>query len=144
MEVDIQIVIRTAQNLHLKYQLGRLGKQSFFQALEALAHACGFERVLVVDPYDIAGTRKAIKDELEVDAPSLIISRRPCILLKEVKKNPPYHVESDKCIGCKACVRIGCPAISFRDGKSYIDFTQCTGCGMCQPLCKFDAIQEGK
>ena len=97
-----------------------------------------------MDPYDIAGTRKAIKDELEVDAPSLIISRRPCILLKEVKKNPPYHVESDKCIGCKACVRIGCPAISFRDGKSYIDFTQCTGCGMCQPLCKFDAIQEGK
>ena len=112
--------------------------------LEALAHACGFERVLVVDPYDIAGTRKAIKDELEVDAPSLIISRRPCILLKEVKKNPPYHVASDKCIGCKACVRIGCTAISFREGKSYIDFTQCTGCGMCQPLCKFDAIQEGK
>ena len=111
--------------------------------LEALAHAVGIERVLVVDPYDIAGTRAAIKAELEVEAPSLIISRRPCILLKEVKRNPPYHIEADKCIGCKACMRIGCPAISFKDGKSNIDFTQCTGCGMCQPLCKFDAIKEG-
>ncbi|MGN0446732.1 MAG: indolepyruvate ferredoxin oxidoreductase subunit alpha [Acutalibacteraceae bacterium] len=114
--------------------------------LEALAHACGFERVLVVDPYDIAGTRKAIKEELAVEAPSLIISRRPCVLLKEVRKHqkPPLHVTADKCIGCKACMRIGCPAISFKDGKSHIDFTQCTGCGMCQPLCKFDAIEEGK
>lgn len=114
--------------------------------LEALAHACGFERVLVVDPYDIAGTRKAIKEELAVEAPSLIISRRPCVLLKEVRKHqkPPLHVNADKCIGCKACMRIGCPAISFKDGQSYIDFTQCTGCGMCQPLCKFDAIEEGK
>ena len=114
--------------------------------LEALAHACGFERVLVVDPYDIAGTRKAIKEELAVEAPSLIISRRPCVLLKEVRKHqkPPLHVNADKCIGCKACMRIGCPAISFKDGKSHIDFTQCTGCGMCQPLCKFDAIEEEK
>lgn len=112
--------------------------------LEALAHACGIERVIVVDPYDIAGTRKAIKAELEVDAPSLIISRRPCILLKSVKRNPPLHVETDKCVGCKACMKIGCPAISFKDKKSAIDFTQCTGCGMCKPLCHFDAIQEGK
>lgn len=114
--------------------------------LEALAHAVGFERVLVVDPYDIAATRKAIKAELAVEAPSLIISRRPCVLLKEVRKHqkPPLHVTADKCIGCKACMRIGCPAISFKDGKSHIDFTQCTGCGMCQPLCKFDAIEEEK
>ncbi len=112
--------------------------------IEALAHAVGIERVIVVDPYDIAATRKAIKEELEVEAPSLIISRRPCILLKSVKRNPPLHVEADKCIGCKACMRIGCPAISFKDGKSAIDFTQCTGCGMCEPLCKFDAIKEGK
>lgn len=97
----------------------------------------------MVDPYDIAGTRKAIKAELEVDAPSLIISRRPCILLKSVKRNPPLHVETDKCVGCKACMKIGCPAISFKDKKSAIDFTQCTGCGMCKPLCHFDAIQEG-
>ena len=114
--------------------------------LEALAHAVGIERVLVVDPYDIAATKDAIAAELEVEAPSLIISRRPCVLLKEVRaKMPkPFTVDAEKCVGCKACMKIGCPAVSFKDKKSVIDFTQCTGCGMCQPLCKFDAIKGGE
>ena len=113
--------------------------------IEALAHSVGIERVLVVDPYDIAATREAIKAELEVDAPSVIISRRPCVLLKEVraKQRKPFHVDPDKCVGCKACMKIGCPAISMKDKKSVFDFTQCVGCGMCKPLCKFDAIKEG-
>ena len=112
--------------------------------LEALAKACGISRVLVVDPYDIPATKAAISAELEVDAPALIISRRPCVLLKEVKHEPPFTVAADKCVGCKACLKIGCPAISISDGKSAIDFTQCVGCGMCLPYCKFDAIKEGK
>ncbi len=112
--------------------------------LEALAKAVGIERVLVVDPYDIPGTKEKIAAELEVEAPSLIISRRPCALLKNVKHNPPLHVDADKCTGCKACLKIGCPAISIKDKKSVIDFTQCVGCGMCKPYCKFDAIKEGE
>ena len=113
--------------------------------IEALAHSVGIDRVIVVDPYDIAATRDAIKAELEVDAPSVIISRRPCVLLKEVraKQRKPFHVDPDKCVGCKACMKIGCPAISMKDKKSVFDFTQCVGCGMCKPLCKFDAIKEG-
>ena len=112
--------------------------------LEALAHACGIERVLVVDPYDIPATKTAIAAELEVEAASLIISRRPCALLKGIKHNPPFTVDADKCVGCKACMKIGCPAISMKDGKSTIDFTQCVGCGMCKPYCRVDAIKEGK
>ena len=112
--------------------------------LEALAKACGISRVIVVDPYDIPATRAAIEEELSVAAPALIISRRPCALLKEVKHAPPFSVDSSKCVGCKACLKIGCPAISMSDGKSSIDFTQCVGCGMCMPYCKFDAIKEGE
>ena len=112
--------------------------------LTALCHAVGIERVIVVDPYDIPGTKAAIEAELAVDAPSVIISRRPCVLLKEVPKNPPFTVDAEKCIGCKACLKLGCPAISIKDGKSSIDFTQCVGCGMCTPYCKFDAIKEGR
>lgn len=112
--------------------------------LEALAKAVGIERVLVVDPYNIPETKAQIEAELLVDAPSLIISRRPCALLKNVKHNPPLKVDADKCTGCKACLKIGCPAISIRDKKSVIDFTQCVGCGMCKPYCKFDAIKEGE
>ena len=112
--------------------------------LEALAKACGISRVLVVDPYDIPATKAAIAAELDVEAPSLIISRRPCALLKEVKHAPAFKVDAEACVGCKACMKIGCPAISIKDKKSVIDFTQCVGCGMCKPYCPVDAIKEGE
>ncbi len=110
--------------------------------LKALAHAVGIKRVTVVDPYNLKETRDAIHKELEVDEPSLIISRRPCALLKTVKHNPPLKVNADKCKSCKMCMKIGCPAISMKDGKASIDFTQCVGCDVCTQMCKFDAIEK--
>lgn len=109
--------------------------------LEALCRAMGFERVTVVDPYDLAACDKVIKEELAVEAPSVIISRRPCALLKYVKHNPPIKAVSDKCVGCKACMKIGCPALTMKNGKASIDNTLCVGCGVCQQMCKFDALQ---
>ena len=109
--------------------------------LEALCKAMGFERVTVVDPYDLAACDKVLKEELAADAPSVIISRRPCALLKYVKHNPPLKVVSDNCKGCKACMKLGCPAISMKNGKACVDVTLCVGCGVCQQLCKFDALQ---
>lgn len=108
--------------------------------LEALCHAMGINRVRVVDPYDLAACDKAVREELAVDEPSVIISRRPCVLLKSVKTAPPLHVDTEKCRGCKACMKMGCPSISIRDGKAVIDDTLCVGCGVCQQLCHFDAL----
>ena len=110
--------------------------------LEALCRAMGFRRVRVVDPYDLDACDKAVKEELAADEPSVIISRRPCALLKYVKHNAPLRVNTDKCVGCKACMKIGCPAISFKDGKSRVDNTLCVGCGVCSQLCKFDAFES--
>ena len=112
--------------------------------LETLCRAVGIRRVRVVDPYDLAETEAAIKEELAAPEASVIISRRPCALLKYVKHNKPVRVESDKCRSCKMCMKIGCPAISMKDGKATIDNTLCTGCAVCQQLCKFDAIQAAK
>ncbi|MBQ2780803.1 MAG: indolepyruvate ferredoxin oxidoreductase subunit alpha [Clostridia bacterium] len=112
--------------------------------LETLCRAVGINRVRVVDPYDLAACETAIKEELLVDEPSVIISRRPCALLKYVKHNAPLIVDADKCRNCKMCMRIGCPAISIVDGKASIDNTLCTGCGVCKQLCKFDALQAPK
>lgn len=108
--------------------------------LEALARAMGINRVRVVDPYNIAECEAAVREELEVAEPSLIISRRPCALLKEVKHNPPLIVDQDKCKSCKMCMKIGCPAISMKGGKAKIDPTLCVGCGVCSQMCKFGAL----
>ena len=108
--------------------------------LEELCRAVGIKRVVVVDPYNLAECEAALKEELAADEPSVIISRRPCALLKYVKHNAPLKVNSDKCVGCKMCMKLGCPAISMRDGKAVIDHTQCVGCGICQELCKIGAI----
>lgn len=113
-------------------------------SLEKLAQAVGIDRVRVVDPYNLKETEDAIREELAAEEPSVIISRRPCALLKYVKHNPPLKVNADKCTGCKMCMKIGCPAISFKNGKSTIDFTQCVGCNVCTQLCRFNAIEEGK
>lgn len=110
--------------------------------LEELCHAIGIKSVRVVDPYHMAETEAVIKEELEKDEPSVIISRRPCALLKYVKHNPPLKVNTEKCVGCKQCLKIGCPAISIHNGKCVIDHTQCVGCGICTEMCRPGAITE--
>ncbi len=111
--------------------------------LEALCHAVGIERVRVVDPYDLEACDKAITEELAVDAPSVIISRRPCVLLKTVKAKAPVFVDADTCRSCKKCMKLGCPAIHMENKKAVVDPTLCVGCGVCEQLCAFGAIKEG-
>jgi len=112
--------------------------------LEALCRAMGINRVRVVDPYDLKACDTVIKEELAAAEPSVIISRRPCALLKTVKHNPPLFVDKDKCIGCKSCMKIGCPAISMKNGKAVVDQTQCVGCGVCSQLCPKKAFASTK
>ena len=110
--------------------------------LESLCRAMGIERVRVVDPYDLKQCEEALREELSAAAPSVIISRRPCALLKYVKHEPPLKVKADVCIGCKSCMRIGCPAISMAEGKARVDATQCVGCGVCGQLCPVSAFES--
>ena len=110
--------------------------------LEALCRAMGFQRVRVVDPYDLKACDQAVKEELAAAEPSVIISRRPCALLKYVKHQPPLAVDPEKCKSCKACMKIGCPAISMKGGKAKVDNTLCVGCGVCEQLCAFGAFHS--
>ena len=112
--------------------------------LEALCHAVGIRRVRVVDPYDLKQCEEAIKEETAADEASVIISRRPCALLKYVKHNPPFHVDAEKCKSCRACMKIGCPALFFKDGKAAVDPTLCVGCGVCKQLCHFGALKSSE
>ncbi len=108
--------------------------------LETLCKALGINRVRVVDPYDLKACNEVVKEELAAEEPSVIISRRPCVLLKSVKAEPALKVDEDKCKSCKRCMTLGCPAISMKDGKAKVDATLCVGCGVCKQLCAFDAI----
>ena len=115
------------------------------ERLEELCRSMGINRVTVVDPYNLAECEAAVKEELSAAEPSVIISRRPCALLKYVKRKPPLHVSPDKCKSCKSCMKIGCPAISMKNGKARVDATLCVGCGVCTQMCKFDAFcSDGK
>jgi indolepyruvate ferredoxin oxidoreductase alpha subunit len=110
--------------------------------LEALCKAMGFTRVRVVDPYDLAACEQAVREELAAAEPSVILSRRPCALLKYVKHKAPLAVDQSRCVGCKRCMGIGCPAISIQDGKARVDATQCVGCGVCEQLCGVKAFHS--
>ena len=109
--------------------------------LELLAKAVGIERVVVADPFDLKNFEKVVKEEVEADEPSVIIAQRPCALLKTVKYTGHCKI-GDNCKNCKLCMKLGCPAISVKDGKVCIDETQCNGCGLCINVCPFGAITK--
>lgn len=111
--------------------------------LIALAKAVGVspEHIRVADPFDLDGFEKVVKEETGADEPSVIISQRPCALLKSVKYDGCCEI-TDKCKKCKMCLKLGCPAITNKDGVISIDTSLCNGCGLCQNICKFGAIEK--
>jgi indolepyruvate ferredoxin oxidoreductase alpha subunit len=118
--------------------------------LPDLCRALGIKHVQVVDPHDLEATRKVLELEMARPEPSVIITNRPCCLIKgedRFVKGQILAVDQPKCTGCRACLRIGCPAIEWqpegegKKGKAAIDPLLCTGCTVCQQLCKFDAIK---
>ncbi len=109
--------------------------------LVALCKAVGVEHVAVCDPFDVKEFERVVKEETDRDEPSVIIAQRPCALLKSVKYTG-HCVITDKCKNCKMCMKLGCPAISIKDGKVSIDANQCNGCGLCVNVCPFNAIEK--
>ena len=129
-----------------------MGKETKKVNLKVLISALGIDNIKVIDPLDQKETRSAIKEELAKDGPSVIIAQRPCVLFKRanIKAKPALKIDPDKCEGCKACLGLNCPPISWkkgitkegskRKGISFIDETLCNGCGLCAQVCKFEAI----
>ena len=121
--------------------------------IEALVKACGVKHIKTINPNDLSQVKETLDWAFELDEPSVIITRWPCVLKKFSKQdieefNNPFtskcSVDSDKCIGCKLCMRTGCPAISFKSEQKsvLIDKNQCVGCEVCSQVCPKDAISK--
>jgi len=128
-------------NLHARKNLafigpGGIGKTHLAQAYGRECCLSGYKT------YYLKATDAAVKEELAAEAPSVIISRRPCALLKYVRHEAPLAVDPVKCVGCRSCMKIGCPAISIKEGKAHVDATLCVGCGVCEQLCGVKAFRS--
>lgn len=118
-----------------------LGEPTAAIDIPALCRALGVKHVVEVNAFDIATLEKVVKEEVARDEVSVIITKTPCVLLDKSKK-PVYIAYQDKCKKCGMCLKPGCPAMTKNaDGTIRIDDTMCTGCGLCETLCKFEAIE---
>ena len=147
--LDNRITAMTGRQEHpgSGYTLG--GEEAFRVDLEQLCRSVGVEHVQLVDPYDLDLTRRILKEEMARPAVSVVIFRRPCMLVKRdpVKRLPALTVDAARCTGCRACLQLGCPAIEWRPeegdkGKAHINQLLCVGCGLCPQVCRFDAMGE--
>lgn len=127
-----------------------------------IGKALGVKSIRYLDPYNIKECMEIIKEEMNKDQASLLLCKdSPCIMLRRAKpmgkfKDPLYMIDADKCRGCKVCLEINCPAISWREsagqttdghkrkGTAYVNPDQCVGCEVCVQVCKFEAIVPGK
>lgn len=118
-----------------------LGEPTYAINIPALCRAIGVKNVVEVNAFDIEKLEKVVKEEVAKDEVSVIITKSPCVLLDKSKK-PVYIAHEDKCKKCGMCMKPGCPAMTRNaDGTIHIDDTMCTGCGLCETLCKFEAIE---
>lgn len=127
-----------------------MGEQTVETAIEDVARGVGVKRVRVIDPYNLEETYNVIKEELDADEPSVVVSKRPCVLGAKIKVERQFEILDEFCKSCGACLKLGCPAIEVagvdpdnpKKKKMRINNVLCVGCGMCVQVCKFDAISE--
>lgn len=120
-----------------------MGEKAKYISIEKILEAVGFEKILIVDPNDLEKMKGALKEAMESSVPAAIITRRPCLLIKGIPHEKGLcQVNNAKCVGCKACIGVGCPAVMIKEGKAHIDPTLCVGCTVCQQVCKFGAIEK--
>ena len=150
--LDNRITAMTGQQDNPGTGKNAMGEPAPIVSIEAIVKAVGVkeDNIRIIDPYNLEETNKAVKDAYESDELFVIICKQPCALKKEVqreRKELYCEVNQDKCKKCKACLKIGCPAISFKNNKVTIDKNQCNGCTLCAQVCPFEAIEfvgEGK
>jgi indolepyruvate ferredoxin oxidoreductase, alpha subunit len=111
--------------------------------IEGLIRAIGVKNIRIVDPLRLDQLEAALKEELARREPSVIIAKKPCVLLNKTPQIDHYYVDAELCKGCRLCIRTGCAGVSFLDQqKLAVMNPSCVGCGLCPQICTFDAIKK--
>ena len=114
-----------------------------FEKIEDILAAYGYKNIYIVDPQDLEAMEQAVQNALASEVPAAIITRRPCLLIKRIKHDiGQCVVDEEKCVGCKRCLKVACPAVTIRDKKAHIDPNQCVGCTVCAQVCPKGAISR--
>ena len=120
-----------------------LGEVAASVKIEDVLRGVGFENIIIVDPNDLATMDKALRDAMASERRAAVIVRRECLLTKRGKhERGECVVDSEKCIGCKKCLAVGCPAVQLNGGRSFIDRALCVGCTVCAQVCPVHAISR--
>lgn len=148
MLLDNRITAMTGRQENPASGFTLMGEETFQVDFPQLIAALGIQHIRTIDPYDLEETMQVLKEEMEREEPSVIITQRACVLIKRegvFERGAVHGVDIELCTGCKACLKLGCPAVAWQPaegqkGRAYIDPLLCTGCGVCSQLCKFSAI----
>ncbi|MBP7936050.1 MAG: indolepyruvate ferredoxin oxidoreductase subunit alpha [Phycisphaerae bacterium] len=138
--VDNRTTAMTGHQDHPGTGVTLMGDKTAAASIEDLGRACGIKRVRTIDPYDLKTTMQVLKEEIQADEPSLVISRAPCLLHERPPVVAKYAVDADKCKECGLCLKLGCPAMEGGGGAPRINYLLCSGCGVCMQVCRFDVI----
>jgi indolepyruvate ferredoxin oxidoreductase alpha subunit len=139
--LDNRITAMTGHQVHPGVGKTLMGEDTTEIKAEEIARGAGVKNIRVVDPYKIDLFEKTVREELKKGQLSVIIARRKCVLLEKGKGTVNVYIDEKKCEKCGLCLKFGCPAIEFRDGRYSINEITCTGCGVCVDICKKDAIK---
>ena len=148
--LDNRITAMTGQQENPGTGRTLMGEETTALDIPRLCAACGVkeEHIHVVDPYDLKASREAVNSAYAAEETSVIVTTRPCALIKEVQKNRgSLHcvVDAEKCVLCSSCLKLGCPAITKQEGRIVIDSVACNGCSLCVQVCPKQAIsREGE
>ena len=142
--VDNRTTAMTGHQEHPGTGKTLMGEVTHEASIEEIARACGIKRVITINPYEMANSIKILKEEINADEPSLIVSKAECPLHSKKKVGVKRRIDQDKCTFCRACLKLGCPAIEMVNDKVQINEFVCWGCSLCQQTCKFGAISEAE
>lgn len=141
--VDNRTTAMTGHQEHPGTGRTLMGEATYSASIEKIAEACGVQRIRVVNPYDLKQVDETFKEALSADDMTLVISRAPCILKERKRLGATPQVDPVACKKCKACLKLGCPALELKDseGVPSVNPSLCNGCGMCVQVCKFGALK---